>query len=66
MSDITMCKGTNCPIKEQCKRYLSTPNDMWQSYFTEPPFTETPDSISCEYFWRIKTPILTKNQISAE
>lgn len=26
MSDKTLCKGNNCPMKEQCKRYTSTPN----------------------------------------
>ena len=36
MPDTTMCKGTNCNLKEKCYRYKATPSD-WQSYFTEPP-----------------------------
>ena len=29
--DITMCTG-NCPIKENCYRYMAKPNDYWQTY----------------------------------
>ena len=39
MPDISMCKGTNCPLKETCYRHKATPSD-WQSYFTEPPVKE--------------------------
>lgn len=31
MADITMCTG-NCPVKENCYRYMATPNDYWQTY----------------------------------
>ena len=31
MADITMCTG-NCPVKENCYRYMATPNDCWQTY----------------------------------
>lgn len=47
MADITLCKGINCPIKEQCKRYTSTPNPMYQSYFTESPIKDG----KCDMFW---------------
>ena len=47
MSDICMCKGNNCPIKEQCKRYTSTPESMYQSYFTESPIKDG----KCDMFW---------------
>lgn len=29
--DITMCTG-NCPVKENCYRYMATPNPYGQSY----------------------------------
>ena len=45
--DITLCKGNNCPIKEQCKRYTSTPNPLYQSYFTESPIKDG----KCDMFW---------------
>ena len=44
MADITMCSGTNCPLKETCYRYKATPSS-WQSYFSEPPFKDG----ECEY-----------------
>ena len=47
MADMTLCKGINCPMKEQCKRYTSTPNPLYQSYFTESPIKDG----KCEMFW---------------
>ena len=46
MPDIAMCEGGECPIKENCWRYMA-PADRWQSYFGTPPFNED----GCEYFW---------------
>ena len=46
MPDIAMCKGDECPVKENCWRYMA-PADRWQSYFGTPPFNED----GCEYFW---------------
>lgn len=34
-------------MKEQCKRYTSTPEPMYQSYFTESPIKDG----KCEMFW---------------
>ena len=31
MPDITMCTG-NCPVKENCYRYMATPNPYGQTY----------------------------------
>jgi len=47
MADITLCKGNNCPMKEQCKRYTSPPNSTKQSYFTESPIKDG----KCDMFW---------------
>ena len=38
MADITMCKGNDCPLKEKCHRYTSTPNEFYQSNFSIPPY----------------------------
>ena len=46
MSDITLCKGNNCPMKEQCKRYTS-PNSTKQWYYTESPIKDG----KCDMFW---------------
>jgi hypothetical protein len=46
MADIAMCSGHNCPIKEDCWRFMAPP-ERFQSYFGTPPFTEE----GCDYFW---------------
>ena len=47
MADRTLCKGNNCPIKEQCKRYTLPHNPTYQSYFTESPIKDG----KCDMFW---------------
>lgn len=37
MSDITKCKGTDCPVKEGCYRFTAPDNGQYQSYFVEVP-----------------------------
>jgi hypothetical protein len=49
MSDITMCKGTNCPHKENCYRYVAKANDCWQAFFVKVPYD--PYAEDCEYYW---------------
>ena len=51
MADITMCEGTNCPLKENCYRFNAESNDLYQSYFTEVPFDKKTND--CEYYWKI-------------
>ena len=48
MADIAMCQGGECPVRENCWRYIA-PADRWQSYFGTPPFTKD----GCEYFWDV-------------
>lgn len=38
MPDVTMCKGSTCPMKSKCHRYRARPAYR-QSYFAEPPVT---------------------------
>lgn len=47
MSDITKCKGTDCPVNEHCYRYTAKANEFRQSYFVEPPIKDG----KCEMFW---------------
>lgn len=51
MTDITMCKGINCPLKEKCYRYLAPANEYWQAYFVESPYDI--ETEKCENFWDI-------------
>lgn len=57
MPDITMCEGTNCPLKENCYRYKAKP-DIYQSYFIKPPYEQN----KCDHYWMIKKDKGTKNE----
>ena len=46
MADITMCKGTDCILKEKCYRYTTTLNELMQSYFVEVPI----ENGECVYY----------------
>jgi hypothetical protein len=50
MPDISMCWGKDCPLKEDCYRYLAVPNEYRQSYFTTPPYDRALGE--CGFFWR--------------
>lgn len=60
MSDITMCEGTGCPMRESCYRYNAEPNPYRQSYFMEVPLkwvgltqegSHNPIVAECEEYW---------------
>ena len=50
MPDITMCKGTNCPLKEKCYRFTAKA-DEYQSYFNEIPLKDG----KCDMYWEKKS-----------
>ena len=47
MPDITKCTGEDCPVKIDCYRYTSAPNQHYQAYFTSPPIKNE----KCDFFW---------------
>jgi hypothetical protein len=47
MADITMCKGTNCPVSTKCRRCMAIPNPYRQSYFIEVPIKDG----KCDMYW---------------
>lgn len=51
MPDITMCEGTNCPIKEKCFRFTAKPSEFIQSYFSDAPGEMQDNKFTCSYFW---------------
>lgn len=52
MSDITMCPGNGCPLKETCYRYKAKPS-QYQSFFAElPPWDYDKDE--CTRYWEIE------------
>jgi hypothetical protein len=48
MPDITMCVGGECPIKEDCYRFIAEPNPYWQSYFENVPYDF--EKKDCNYY----------------
>jgi hypothetical protein len=51
MPDISMCKGTNCPLRDNCYRYTATPSEFRQSWFTTPPVKS---DNTCAWYWKDK------------
>ena len=47
MADITKCKGTDCPLKETCYRFLAM-EGLRQSYFIDVPFKDG----KCKKYWK--------------
>jgi len=43
MTDITMCKGQDCLLRESCYRYTAPANPYRQSYFLTEPLDEIGD-----------------------
>jgi hypothetical protein len=52
MSDITKCKGIDCPVKEHCHRFTAEAGEFMQSFFSESPgkHTETGRFV-CDSYW---------------
>ena len=58
VSDITMCKGQDCPLRESCYRYTAPANPFRQSYFLTEPVDELGD---CDE-WVDNNPWVQKGQ----
>lgn len=52
MPDISMCPGTNCPLREDCYRYQAKPDKYYQSYFTEVPYDDFHKD--CDFYWKME------------
>ena len=48
MADITMWKGIECTVKEDCYRY-NAKADEYQYYFVEEPYDK--ENKKCDYYW---------------
>lgn len=54
--DICHCTGLNCPIKEQCNRYLANLDSIqkklkYVTYFVDPPYNK--EENKCDELWKI-------------
>ena len=50
MSDITMCYGEKCPVREKCKRYTAEPGWRQARFGSEPGWIKD-GKFYCTYFW---------------
>jgi hypothetical protein len=51
MADISMCPGTDCPVKEKCYRFTAPKSEYGQSYFFEAPGETEDDKFTCDMYW---------------
>lgn len=49
MADIAMCYGKDCPFKYRCYRAMANSHELYQLYFTVPPYDA--EKGSCKHFW---------------
>jgi len=52
MPDMSMCEGTDCPLKETCYRYTAKANEFRQSYLFDVPFDKEKEK--CNFYWPTK------------
>lgn len=60
MADITKCKGTNCPIKDSCFRYVEKESEN-QSWFATPPIRKKGNVYECDFYWSVNTEFIYHN-----
>ena len=59
MADITMCKGTDCPMKNNCYRHTASVNMYRQAYFINVPLKEDK---TCDEFWQDERHKIERNK----
>jgi hypothetical protein len=55
MADVTMCSGTDCPIKESCYRFTAPKSEIMQSWFFKTPFKVEEGQFTCDMYWGEKS-----------
>jgi hypothetical protein len=50
MADITMCKGDDCPKRDNCYRFTAKESSFLQSYFISSPIEEDGN---CNQYWPV-------------
>jgi len=50
MVDICKCSDSECPKCKTCYRFVSIPDEYWQSYFRNSPR----DGDKCDRYWEVK------------
>lgn len=62
MTDMTLCSGDRCPIKQKCYRFTHKAYGR-QNYFVGTPYNFTTQT--CNYFWPIPQPTEQDIQVHA-
>ena len=47
MTDISMCRGDGCYVRDECYRFTARPDGMWQAWLSTTP---TDDGKACDYY----------------
>ena len=50
MSDITKCRGKDCPVRETCHRF-TVQEGYWQSWFMDSPSKVVDGRFICNSYW---------------
>ena len=48
MPDISLCRNTNCPLRNNCYRFTAKPDEFRQAYGS---FTYDYETKSCDHYW---------------
>ena len=51
MTDISMCSGKDCPVRDDCYRFTAIPTQYGQSYFMDVPGKTINGKFTCEMYW---------------
>ena len=49
---IEMCRGTDCPQRLYCYRFMAIPVEPIQEYMSDVPYNLK--EANCNHFWRLK------------
>ena len=54
-SDISKCYGRDCPLRNECVRYITPANrdKEFQSYIASPGVFDEKGAYSCSMFWEV-------------
>lgn len=58
ITDITMCQGSGCPLKESCYRYTAIENKYRQSWFDP----QRKEDGSCDHYYPMTEGLPTSTQ----
>ena len=58
MSDITLCKNEECPLKENCGRYQPNPDKLYQNFAKFDYKIDEKNNCTCDFYFPYKPPMI--------